>query len=120
MVEAEFYEIVKDELCTFFYSLGYKRYKIHKGKRRSISFEKETDKYVIPIDIQFLGLLNGTYRFSVHFTTVSIVEDDLNPNMHWVFSSEKDLKMKLEELKEDISKSNFITRVELKAEKYFK
>lgn len=120
MTEYEFYKIVKNEISEVFFNIGYKKCKIKKGKRHSICFEKETEKYKIPIDIQFLGLINSKYRFSVHFTTIFIVEDNSNPNIHWNFNDECDLKSKLSLLRNKIINSEFIKQVEEKAEKYFK
>ncbi len=119
MTELEFYKTVQNEISDFFFNIGYKKCKIKKGKRHSICFEKETEKYTIPIDIQFLGLINGKYRFSVHFTTVFIVENNFDPNIHWNFNDECDLKAKISLLKDKINNSEFIKQVEEKAEKYF-
>ncbi|MCK9169822.1 MAG: hypothetical protein M0P01_05355 [Treponema sp.] len=64
----------------FFKENGYKKCGTHKGRRSSVSFEKDMGNFSFPIEIKWEGLINKEFQFAVYYITLDVNERH-NPYM---------------------------------------
>jgi hypothetical protein len=119
MDQETFFRIVKEEMKPFFKENGYKKCGTHKGRRSSVSFEKDMGNFSFSIEIKWIGEINRSYMFAVYYISLDVSEYNDDPNANWHFSDEEELRAKLSIVKEKIVTEQFFARCEQMAQSLY-